>query len=245
MASLAVVILTLNEKENIRECIETASFADEVLIIDSGSNDGTQDIACSLGARVVERPMDESGFAGQRNFALTQTKTEWVFYLDADERLTAEAAEEIKGIVRNGTPAAWEIRRINYVMGKEMRYGAHRPDWSLRLYPRDSVQWKGTVHEQALITVPARRMRACMHHYTYADWESYFQKFNRYTTIAAESLHARGKRATLFKTMLDPLFTVFKMYILKAGFLDGWLGWVMSVMAGYYTFVKYLKLRQL
>ena len=126
-----------------------------------------------------------------------------------------------------------------------MRYGAHRPDWSLRLYPRDSVQWEGTVHEQALITVPARRMRACMHHYTYADWESYFQKFNRYTTIAAESLHARGKRATLFKTMLDPLFTVFKMYILKAGFLDGWLGFVMSVMAGFYTFVKYLKLRQL
>ena len=245
MASLAVVILTLNENENIRDCIKTASFADEVLVVDSGSNDGTQDIACSLGARVIERPMDESGFAGQRNFALAQTEMGWVFYLDADERLTSDAAEEIQAIVKKGIPSAWEIRRINFVMGQEMRYGAHRPDWSLRLYPRDSVQWEGTVHERALVAVPTKRMSACMHHYTYTNWEVYFQKFNRYTSIAAESLHAKGKRAPIWKTALDPLYTVFKMYILKTGFLDGWLGFVMSVMAGFYTFVKYLKLRQL
>ena len=245
MASLAVVILTLNEKENIRDCIRTASFADEILVVDSGSNDGTQDIACSMGACVIEHPMEEDGFAGQRNFALTQTEAEWVFYLDADERLTPEAEKEIQEIIKAGMAAAWEIRRVNFVMGHEMRYGAHCPDWSLRLYPRGSVQWEGVVHERALVTVPTKRMHACMHHYTYSNWEGYFQKFNRYTTIAAESLHERGKRATILKTVLDPLFTVFKMYLLKAGFLDGWLGLVMSVMAGFYTFVKYLKLRNL
>ena len=244
MAKVAVLILTYNEEKNIVDCIKSAAFADEIILIDSGSTDQTQSLAESLGARVIVHPMDEAGFAGQRNFALEETQAEWVFYLDADERLTPAAGEEIRSIVDKNESAAWEIKRMNIVLGQLMRHGAHRPDWSMRLYPRTAVKWEGVVHEAARIAVPQHRMQAVMQHYTYNDWDSYFQKFNRYTTMAADTLAKRGKTAGLTKVLLHPPFAFIKAYILKQGFRDGFLGFIMSVMAGFAVFVKYLKLRQ-
>ncbi len=243
MSKLSVLILTYNEEKNIADCIESALFADEILLIDSGSTDATQVIAEGLGARVVAHPMQTGGFAAQRNFALEQTDADWVFYLDADERLTPQAGEEIRAIVEKGEAAAWEIKRLNIVLGQMMHYGAHRPDWSLRLYPRSAVRWSGAVHEAAEICVPKHRMQQIMHHYTYKDWDSYFQKFNRYTTMAAETLNHNGKKAGMAKVLLHPPFAFIKAYILRQGFRDGFLGFIMSVMAGFAVLVKYLKLR--
>ena len=115
----------------------------------------------------------------------------------------------------------------------------------MRLYPRTAVKWEGVVHEAAGISVPQHRMQAVMQHYTYNDWDSYFQKFNRYTTMAADTLAKRGRTAGLTKVLLHPPFAFIKAYILKQGFRDGFLGFIMSVMAGFAVFVKYLKLRQL
>ena len=243
MAKIAVIILTLNEERHIADCIRSAAFADEVLLVDSGSTDETIPLARALGARVAQHPME--GFAAQRNFALKETTADWVFYLDADERLTPAAGEAIRRLAEGGERAAYEICRHNIVFGTPMHYGAHRPDWSLRLFPRDAVRWEGVVHERAVVSVPVRRMQGEMLHYTYDTWATYLTKFNRYTTLAAEKRFAEGRRAGLLTLLLHPPFTFFKMYVLKLGFLDGFLGFSMSVMAALSVFVKYLKLAEL
>ena len=243
MAKIAVIILTFNEEKNIADCIRSAAFADEVLVVDSGSTDETLSLARSLGARVAAHPME--GFAAQRNFALKATEADWVFYLDADERLTPAAGEAIRRLADNAERFAYEICRHNIVFGQSMRYGAHRPDWSLRLYPRDAVTWEGVVHERAVVSVPVRRMPGEILHYTYDTWATYLTKFNRYTTLAAEKLAAEGRRAGLTSLLLHPPFTFFKMYVLKLGFLDGFLGFSMSVMAALSVFMKYLRLAEL
>ena len=241
MKRLAVLILTYNEEANIADCIRSAAFADETIVIDSDSTDCTREIAESLGARCVVHPMDE-GFAAQRNFALTLTEADWVFYLDADERLAPEAGPELRRCMAEA-PAAWEIRRLNVVFGQLMHHGVHRPDDSLRLYPRTAVHWKGRVHEQAEIQLPIRKMQAVMHHYTYNDWHSYFLTFNKYTSLAAQSLRERGRQTSNSAILLHPIAAFFKAYILKQGFRDGFLGFIMSSMAAFYTMVKYLKLK--
>lgn len=243
MAKIAVVILTFNEEKNIAECIRSAAFADEVLLIDSGSTDETLAIARTLGTRVVRHPM--TGFADQRNFALKETAADWIFYLDADERLTPDAGEAIRRLAEGADRAAYEICRHNIVFGTPMRYGAHRPDWSLRLFPRDAVVWEGVVHERAAVSVPIRRMTGEILHYTYDTWATYLTKFNRYTTLAAEKLFSAGCRANVTTLLFHPPFMFFKMYVLKLGFLDGFLGFAMSVMAGLSVFMKYLKLAEL
>lgn len=247
MERLTVAILTRNEAENIKECIDSAAGLGEVLVIDSGSTDGTIEIAEQLGARVVQHAMDDEGFAGQRNFALAQATTEWILYLDADERLTPETVQEIQQVVAGSEIAAYSITRQNVVFGQLMRHGAHAPDSCLRLFPCRSAYWEGQVHEGVHFreTLPHHHLQHTMLHYTYRDWESYFAKFNNYTTLGAEKLRKRGKHASFAKIFLDPPFTFFKMYILKRGFLDGYLGLVMSLTAAMNVWVKYLKLRQL
>ncbi len=242
MKTLAVIVLARNEAENIAACLETAAFADELVVIDSGSDDGTPAIAREKGARVTDHPMTE-GFAAQRNYALTRTEADWVLYLDADERLSPEAGAEIRAVMAAGEDACYEIRRWNVVFGQRMRYGPHRPDWSLRLFPRTKVQWEGIVHEVARSTVPVKRLRAGMEHYTYTRWSDYFAKFNRYTTLAAEELRAQGRTIGSGAILAHSFFAFFRSYVLRQGFREGFLGLVMSLLAGGYTMTKYLKLK--
>ena len=179
MATLAVVILTKNEEKNIQACIESASFADDILVVDSGSEDHTEELAVSAGARFISHPMGEDGFAGQRNFALQQIDTDWVFYLDADERITSEAAESIKKAVASEKNCVYNIKRYQIVFGQKMKYGGHGPDMSMRLYPREAVHWHGVVHEQAEFgNLEVRLLDGILEHYTYTEWNAYYIKFN-------------------------------------------------------------------
>ncbi len=242
MVRLAVIILTKNEENNIEECIQSASFADEIVVIDSGSTDATQAKAEALGARFVVHPMDEDGFAGQRNFALTQTEAEWVFFLDADERIKADAARKIRQIVDRNEPAAYRVERHNVVFGRRMRYGAHRPDYVARLYPRTAVRWYGRVHEGIETSLTQKKIFSCLDHYTYTTWKQYFTKFNQYTTLAAESLYENNKQMSEGIALAHAVFTFIRDFVLRLGVLDGFYGLVMSIMASVYTLVKYLKL---
>lgn len=241
MAKLAVLILTFNEEKNIEACINSASFADEVIVVDSLSTDNTVAIAKSLGVTVCLQVMN-AGFGIQRNFALAQTQSEWVLYLDADERITSELAIEIREIVDRGELCAYEILRENIVFGKKIYHGSHSPDWSLRLYPRTAIHWEGLVHEKACVTLPVARCKGIMLHYTYTSWEKYFNKFNQYTSLMAEKNFLDGKRASFKDIILRPLFGFVKMYFLKRGFQDGRLGFVLAIVHAFYTFVKYIKL---
>lgn len=238
---LAVLILTYNEEHNIADCIGSASFADEVIIIDSGSTDKTLEIAEKLGATCVFHPITE-GFAAQRNFALTQTEAEWVLYLDADERLSQEAAEEIGSIVAEGIPAAYQIVRFNVLFGCMVRHGTYSPDCILRLYPRAHIHWEDLVHERPRVDLPVKKLRSHMLHYTYTSWDRYFFKFNQYTSLMAEQMHQKGRKAYITDILLRPLFAFLRGYIFKSGWRDGMTGLIFALLHLFYTMTKYAKL---
>lgn len=240
MPKIAVLILTYNEEYHVAECVKSAAFADEVVVIDSGSTDRTREIAQELGAKMVTRPFD--GFGPQRNFALTQTEAEWVMYLDADERIPPALAAEIRAVVEKNEPAAYEILRHNYAFGQRIMHGGFRPDYSLRLYPRTAINWQGIVHEQGIVSVPKKRLQSIMLHYTYTSWDTYFQKFNSYTTMMARKMRENGRRANLLHIIFRPWWAFFRVYILQAGWRDGRIGFILSVFHFFYTMTKYVKL---
>ncbi len=242
MPRLAVIILTKNEETNIEDAMKSAAFADEILIIDSGSTDRTRDLVEQNGAKFVSHPMNEDGFAGQRNYALTQTDAEWVFYLDADERITTEAAEEIKKVVYQNEHMGYKIKRLNVVFGQIMKYGEHGPDWCARLFPRMQVKWTGVVHESPTANLPIAALRYPLYHYTYTDWHRYFEKFNQYTDLMAQRMWENGKRASFTDILLHPTFAFVRFYFLRLGLLDGKQGLIFALNHYFYTMIKYVKL---
>jgi glycosyltransferase involved in cell wall biosynthesis len=240
MKRIAVLILTYNEEKNIEACIQSVLFADEIIVIDSGSKDNTLKIAEDMGAKTVIHAMTE-GFAAQRNFALTQTQADWVLFLDADERITPQLSAEIQQVIQL-PPFAYEILRRNVVFGQPVAHGGHSPDYSLRLYPRDAITWQGIVHEKALVTLPVKRLKQPMLHYTYTSWDRYFFKFDQYTTMMASRTQASGKRIRFHHVVFRPAFAFFRDFILKRGFLDGKMGFILAGMHAFYTMIKYVKL---
>ncbi|MCI6100283.1 MAG: glycosyltransferase family 2 protein [Selenomonas sp.] len=245
MLDLTVIILTKNEEENIGPCIQSASFADEILVIDSGSTDRTRELAEAAGARVILHSFGEEGFAGQRNFALTQTTAKWVFYLDADERMMEEVRTSIEVAIADPAPMTYDVLRQNIVFGHAMHYGAHRPDRCCRLFPRTAVRWVGRVHERPETVLATAHLDGMLQHRTYETWTQYFTKLNQYTSLAAKESFALGKRASKSVVLGHALFALFREYVLRGGFLDGFYGLVMSVTAGIYRMTKYLKLMNL
>ena len=240
---LAILVLTYNEEKNIKDCLQSASFADEVIVVDSYSEDDTAALAKKYGATVVQHEM--KSFAAQRNFAMEQTCADWLFFLDADERIAADAAEEISRIVQDDEQAAWRIKRMNILFGQRMRFGGHRPDYVTRLFPREMARWEGLVHERVVCDLPLRSLHGCLHHYTYTEWDRYFAKFNQYTTLMARRQYEAGKRSSMVKMVCHPLFAFFRFYILQLGFLEGKLGFIFAVFHAFYTMVKYVKLAYL
>ena len=237
---LTIIILTRNEKDNIEACISSAKFADEIIVVDSGSEDNTRELAEKTGARVFLHPFE--GFAAQRNFGLKQVTTDWVMYLDADERITQKAAKQIQKAVERNEQYYYDIKRVNFIFGQKQEHGAHRPDYPKRLFPTDSVTWEGVVHESPNVNLHKKRISAALEHHTYSNWEMYFEKFNQYTTLMADKMKQNGKKASLLDMTIRPLFAFFRAYVIWQGFRDGLLGFIMSVIHAQYTFTKYVKL---
>lgn len=240
MPKLAVLILAYNEEQHIAECIDSASFADEVIVIDSGSTDRTVEIAQQHGAKVAIKPMTE-GFAAQRNFALTQTDADWVIYLDSDERITAELANEIMTVI-DRKPSAYAMPRRNIAFGTWLKHGGWYPDYVVRLYPRTAVTWQGIVHEEPCFSIGKQNLKSDLIHYTYYDWERYFNKFNSYTTMMAERMQQRGKKAKQNDIVFRPFWSFIRVYVLRSGWRDGLMGFIMAVFHAFYTMAKYVKL---
>ena len=240
--SLSVLILTHNEEENIRECIESASFADEIVVVDDESSDKTVEIAASLGAKIYHRRL-AGDFGAQKTFAIQQATSDWVFVLDADERFTPGAIKEIQKVIQSTPNVCYEIRRENCFMSGKATHGALRPDWVVRLMPRDGSVFEGKVHERQVSQFPIRQLEGYLIHYPYKDWHTYFVKFNKYTTLAANGYYQSGKRCCFVRDIVfRPVLAFVKTYVINLGFLDGRLGFVFSVTHSFYTMVKYLKL---
>lgn len=245
MNKISLLILAKNEECNIKECIESCPFADEIIVIDDNSDDRTKEIAESLGAKVINRSMN-GDWGGQQTFAIQQASCNWIFFIDADERCTPELSAEIKNTVNNGDKYGYWVRRINHFKHKVVKHGPLSPDWVCRLMPREGSYVEGFVHPKIVHQFKDKRLTKNMLHYTYETWEQYLRKMNQYSTLAAEKSRKEGKTCNfLFDIIFRPAFAFFKMYILKLGILDGMLGYVLCLNYANYTLNKYVKLKYL
>ncbi|MBQ8444887.1 MAG: glycosyltransferase family 2 protein [Opitutales bacterium] len=239
---LSVVIVARNEEKNIRECLRSVSFAEEIVLVDDNSTDATPEIAKSFGAKVFCRAM-AGDWGAQQTFAIGQATQPWILLLDCDERITPALAEEIRERVSSGEKFAYAIKRINHFKGIRVDHGVLRPDFVPRLMEREGSRVEGFVHPKIIFKAPLKRLREPMLHFTYEKWGAYLNKLEKYTRLAAEKAFDEGKRATFFRDIVfRPVFAFFKMYVLQGGFLDGKIGWILSVNHYFYTEMKYVRL---
>lgn len=245
MSSLSVLILTKNEEENIVSVIRNAKqCGGDVIVVDSGSTDKTVELAQQEGVMVTFRAWDND-YAAQRNFALEQTRADWVLYLDADERLTPALRETIRAAVAKNEKIQYSIQRKSVAFGTQFNYGVLYPDRVPRLFPRDSVYWVGQVHERPECQLPLQKLPGHMEHYAYRNWQQWETKLCRYTTIWAQDAYKRGKRISLPGIFFHGVGGFLKMCFVKRGFLDGWMGFYLCCLHFFYTILKYLKLHEL
>jgi glycosyltransferase involved in cell wall biosynthesis len=241
---LSAVIITCNAANQIEDCLKSVAFADEILVVDSGSSDATRQIAQRCGARVIHR--DWLGYGRQKQFAAEQARNPWILSLDADERVTDALRDGIESEMAAPKYVAYEMARRNRFMGRWLRHGEGYPDLSLRLFRRDRARWSDDpIHEKVVADGPVGRLDGDLLHETHVTIADYLTKQNRYTSLQAEQLHARGKRAGVAKMLLSPFFRFLKFYFLRLGFLDGAPGLVHIAIGCFNSFTKYAKLREL
>ncbi len=242
MDKITVVVLTKNEEENIVDVIKNAQkCTKKVLIVDSSSTDKTVELAKNAGAKVIFRAWDND-FSAQRNFALDKVETEWILYLDADERLNDELISAIKKATDRNDNIQYKIKRKSIAFGKEFNYGVLKPDFVPRLFKAKHVKWVNKVHEHSICSDELKVLDGYIQHYTYKNWYQYYNKFNQYTTIWSENAYENGKKTNFIKAFGHAFFGFIQMGVLKKGFLDGTLGIVLSVNHFFYTLTKYIKL---
>jgi glycosyltransferase involved in cell wall biosynthesis len=243
---VSATVITLNEAANIPACLDALAWADEVLVVDSGSTDGTVDLARAKGARVLTRDWPGS-YADQKNFAASQTTHDWILSVDADERITPELAQEIRAILQSEPPVGgYRIPRLTWHLGRWIRTTDWYPDYQLRLYDRRRANWPPRlVHESVKADGPIAYLKHDMQHYAYRDIAHHHQSMDRYTTLAARQMHEQGRRAGVLDVVMHPPAAFLRNYVLKRGFMDGLPGFIISAMNAYYVFLKFAKLWEL
>ncbi len=242
---ITATIVTLNEERNIARAIGTLDCADEVIVIDSGSTDRTREIALGLGARVLEEPW--RGYAAQKNYAAACAANDWILSIDADESVTEQLAAEILALKAAATHAdGYSFPRLAQYLGRWIRHGGWYPDRKVRLYDRRKGEWVGDyVHESVRVNGPVGELRGHLLHFTCGSLSEHLRTLDRYTTLAAREVAARGKPVSVRRVALDPVWTFFRAYLIQRGFLDGAQGLSIAWMAALYTFLKYAKAREI
>ena len=240
---LSVIIITKNEATHIADCLASVSFADEIIVLDSGSTDGTVALARNLGAQ-VHQSVDWPGFGPQKNRALALATQDWVFSIDADERVTPELREEIIETLRAPRRKGYEVLRLSEFCGKPIRHSGWWPDPVLRLFRRDAGRFNDVlVHESvSLNDGKPGRFKSHLLHYPHPTLDSLMDKVNRYSGEAAKMMFAQGKRAGLPIIMVHSIWTFIRIYFLRLGILDGRHGFVLAVTAASGNFLRYAKL---
>jgi glycosyltransferase involved in cell wall biosynthesis len=242
---LSVVAVTRNEEANLPRCLESIKWADEIVVVDSGSTDRTVEIAESYGARVFAP--EWRGFGASKREGVKQARGEWILSVDADEVVPADLAEEIRQVLKNAddTTGYYMPRRTQF-LGRWILHGGWYPDHILRLFRKDSGNFTDApVHETVELKGVTARLKHDLQHYSYPTMESYLVKFNHYTSLAAEDLFQRGEKPGVTRIVLNPLAKFIKQYILRVGFLDGPEGLVLALLSSGYVLTKYAKARDL
>ncbi|MFL6648662.1 MAG: glycosyltransferase family 2 protein [Sulfurifustis sp.] len=241
---LSVVVITRNVAGELPACLASVAFADEIIVVDSGSTDDTVAVAARHGACVLRQ--EWLGYGPQKQYGVQQARNRWVLCVDADERVSERLRASIVATLASPTKAAYAMARCNRFMGRWLRHGEGYPDWSVRLFDRERARWSDdAVHERVLTNGPVGRLDGDLMHESETGIAAYLEKQNRYTTLQAESLLARGKRVSLGRLVLSPLFRFIKFYFLRLGFLDGVPGLVHISIGCFNSFIKYAKLREL
>jgi len=242
---LSLCVITRDAAREIAGCLASVPFAGEIVIVDSGSRDDTVEVARRCGARVIAQPW--LGFGAQKNFAVGLARHDWVLCLDADERLTPELGAAIEAaLAATAAPAAYAMARRNRFLGRWLAHGEGYPDWNVRLFDRRRARWTDDpVHEHVVTDARVGRLAGDLLHASAESLDAYMVKQNRYTTLQAEAMHARGERAGVARLVLSPLVRFVRFYVLKLGFLDGVAGFVHIAIGCHNSFMKYAKLRAL
>jgi len=239
--SLAVVIVAKNEAARIGDCIASAAFADEVLVLDSGSTDRTAAIAEAAGARVVVTDWPGYGPQVARGFSLASS--DWVLSLDADERIPAPLQAEIRAAIRSGAHDGYRIPRWSEFCGKVMHHSGWRPDRTLRLGRRAKSGFTDDfLHAHMTVDGPVGDLAESLVHHSYPDVHDVLEKLDRYSSGSARDMHSRGRSASLAKAIAHGVFAFVRTYLLKLGFLDGRHGLMLAIYNAEYAYYKYVKL---
>jgi glycosyltransferase involved in cell wall biosynthesis len=242
---LTVTVITRDEAAHIGAALESVSWADEIIVVDSQSTDDTVSIARRLATRVEVR--EWPGYGAQKNYAAGIASNDWILSLDADERVSPELAAEIKTLLAAGpTESGYRIPRVTWYLGRWIRSTDWYPDHQLRLYDRRSARWNGRrVHESVDADRPPGVLHHELQHYAYRDVSHHLATIDRYTTLAAEHWLAEGRRTGAFEMFFHPRFAFLRNYLLRGGFRDGAAGLLVSKMNAYYVFLKFAKLWEL
>jgi (heptosyl)LPS beta-1,4-glucosyltransferase len=244
--TLAVALIVKNEAQNLRQCLASvAGWVDEIVVLDSGSADDTLEIAKAFNANIVVNS-DWPGFGCQRQLAQTHVTADWVLWLDADEQVTPELRDEIRALLNNPpTNTLFAMPRLSWAFGRFIRHSGWYPGYVVRLYPTALTTYDAAlVHEKVLVPEQANvhRLKGDLIHYPYRDIQHYLVKVSGYTASWAQQQYKRGKKTSIMGGILHAMACFIRMYIFKAGFMDGTQGFILAMVGAYTTFIKYADL---
>ena len=233
---LTGIVLTHNEEKNITRCLESLKFCDTLLVVDDNSTDKTVQLAKKSGATVVSHPLDDD-YTAQRNWALSQIKTSWVLFVDADEVVSVKLGEEIKSAVKNIEFKGFLIPRIDYMWGRKLKHGDVGGVKLLRLARRGAGQWHGRVHEIWNIEGSVGALKNSIYHYPHNDLGDFLKHVNSYSSIKAQEFFEQGRRTNILEIVLGPVARFIYLYLFKLGFLDGTPGFIHAMTMSFYAYL--------
>lgn len=244
MATISAIVITYNEESNIRECLESLKWCDEIIVVDSNSTDGTVFLASELATKIIS--CGNLSYGAKRNIGIQNAVSDWILWIDADERISNVLSTEISHIIgsTNSEHSAYLINRKSFFINKFIKHCGWYPDYTLRLFRKsENISFDdAAVHEKTNYTGTKGKLKNDILHFTDRNFEHYLNKLNTYTSLSAGDLYKLKRKSSFFDIIFRPVFTFFKMYFLKLGVLDGYMGLVLCSLSSFHVFIKYSKL---